>query len=163
MSEITKRPLYSVSAGDLGIDPKTVEEKLCETLELSSKWGAVLLLDEADVFLEKRHPRDVKRNALVSIFLRHLEYYQGILILTTNQVAQCDTAFESRVHISIRYPELDESARRQIWKVFLRKLKDTTQNATVDIAEEDISWLARLEVNGRQVSLTRLRKCFDTN
>ena len=154
VAEITKRPLYSVSAGDLGIDPKTVEKTLCETLELSSKWGAVLLLDEADVFLQKRHPQDIKRNALVSIFLRQLEYYQGILILTTNQIAQCDIAFESRVHIPIEYPELDESARRQIWAVFLRKLREAQQNAAADITEEDVSQLAKLEANGRQVSST---------
>jgi len=55
----------------------------------------VLLLDEADVFLYQRGSNDVMRNALVSIFLRQLEYYQGILFLTTNMIAQCDMAFES--------------------------------------------------------------------
>lgn len=160
VAEITKRPLYSVSAGDLGIDPQTVDKTLSEILEQSHKWNAVLLLDEADVFLQQRHPQDVKRNALVSIFLRRLEYYQGILILTTNRIAQCDAAFESRVHISIQYPDLNESTRRKIWTTFLRKLREAQQNAAVDISEEDVSRLAKIEVNGRQVCSTFNQRCY---
>ena len=64
-------------------------------------WDVVLLLDEAEVFLQKRSPTDVKRNALVSIFLRQLEYYQGILVLTTNLIEQCDPAFESADHLVV--------------------------------------------------------------
>ncbi|KAL8726754.1 MAG: hypothetical protein Q9181_005933, partial [Wetmoreana brouardii] len=40
----------------------------------------------ADVFLEQRESHDISRNALVSIFLRMSEYFQGILFLTTNRV-----------------------------------------------------------------------------
>lgn len=49
----------------------------------------VVLLDEADVFLEERDMKDLKRNALVSVFLRALEYYDGILMLTSNRVGTC--------------------------------------------------------------------------
>ncbi|KAF4476662.1 ATP-dependent zinc metalloprotease FtsH 2 [Colletotrichum fructicola] len=154
VAELTKRPLYSVSAGDLGIDPETVDKRLSEVLEQSHKWNAVLLLDEADVFLQQRESHDIKRNALVSIFLRQLEYYQGILILTTNQIAQCDAAFESRVHISHEYPDLDETARRQIWEMFLRRLKDVQKGVAIDVTEEDISHLAKIKMNGRKIKNT---------
>jgi SpoVK/Ycf46/Vps4 family AAA+-type ATPase len=93
--KVTRRPLYCVSAGELGTDAKTVDKALIQILELAQTWKAVLLLDEADVFLFQRSSSDVVRNALVSIFLRQLEYYQGILFLTTNMIAQCDAAFES--------------------------------------------------------------------
>ena len=154
VAEITKRPLYSVSAGDLGVHPETVDTKLSEALELSSKWNAVLLLDEADVFLQQRTAKDVNRNALVSIFLRQLEYYQGILILTTNRIGQCDTAFWSRVHLTIQYGELDESSRKTIWSTFVRNLRDAS--VAVDIGERDFSQLAKIDVNGRQVSTTSI-------
>lgn len=72
-----------------------VDKQLTLILELSHRWSAVLLLDEADVFLQERDTKDVARNALVSIFLRQLEYFQGILILTTNRIGDCDPAFES--------------------------------------------------------------------
>lgn len=35
--------------------------------------------------MEERVPSDLARNALVSVFLRALEYYDGILILTSNR------------------------------------------------------------------------------
>lgn len=78
-----------VSAGDLGTDSRYLEAELQKILDICHAWGAILLLDEADVFLEKRNMHDIHRNALVSIFLRQLEYFQGILFLTTNRVQVC--------------------------------------------------------------------------
>ena len=56
----------------------------------------VVLLDEADVFLEERDMKDLKRNALVSVFLRALEYYDGILMLTSNRVGTCMSSPQTR-------------------------------------------------------------------
>lgn len=95
VAEITHKPLYAVSAGELGTTPDHVESKLTEVLDLAQLWDAVLLLDEAEVFLQQRNAVDINRNALVSIFLRQLEYYKGIMILTTNMAEQVDRAFES--------------------------------------------------------------------
>lgn len=86
ISELLKCPLYMVSAGELGTDSRYLENELQKILDICHAWGAILLLDEADVFLEKRNMHDIHRNALVSIFLRQLEYFQGILFLTTNRV-----------------------------------------------------------------------------
>ena len=61
-----------MSAGDLGLDPSGIEESLNLVLDMVSKWNAVLLLDEADVFLEARSSNDLERNKMVSIFLRVL-------------------------------------------------------------------------------------------
>ena len=96
IAELLKCPLYMVSAGELGTDPRVLERSLTDILDIAHSWGAVLLLDEADVFLEKRSIHDIHRNALVSIFLRLLEYFQGILFLTTNRVETFDDAFQSR-------------------------------------------------------------------
>jgi AAA+ superfamily predicted ATPase len=89
ISELLKCPLYMVSAGELGTDSRYLESELQKILDICHAWGAILLLDEADVFLEKRNMHDIHRNALVSIFLRQLEYFQGILFLTTNRVEVC--------------------------------------------------------------------------
>ena len=45
-----------------------------------------LLLDEADVFLQRRAELTLERNRLVAVFLRKLEYYDGVLFLTANLV-----------------------------------------------------------------------------
>jgi hypothetical protein len=60
-----------------------------------------MLLDEADVFLAKRNRDDYQRNSIVSVFLRMLKYYTGLLFLTSNHVGTFDEAFKSRIHISL--------------------------------------------------------------
>jgi SpoVK/Ycf46/Vps4 family AAA+-type ATPase len=139
-------PLYTMSAGDLGIEPAEVEDSLQDILEMVEKWKAILLLDECDVFLEARTSHDLERNKLVSIFLRTLEYYKGILFLTTNRVSNMDAAFQSRIHVSMAYPDLTATSRRHIWANFLQ----LSQQAS-EISEADLDELAEVGLNGRQI------------
>lgn len=150
-AEVTKRPLYCISAGELGSSPEVVDKALTQILELAQRWKAVVLLDEADVFLSQRKEINVERNALVSIFLRQLEYYQGIMFLTTNLVSQCDAAFESRIHFTVHYPPLCRVSRRQIWKTFVNKTSDACQCL---ISDAEIDALAQETLNGRQIKNT---------
>lgn len=78
VAEIAEKPLYLATCGDIGTEPGEVEIYLESVLTLGKIWGCVVLLDEADVFLEQRSLDDLRRNALVSVFLRVLEYYEGI-------------------------------------------------------------------------------------
>lgn len=94
VAEVTSRPLYQVSTGELGIDADKVDKRLGMILEITRRWGCVLLIDEADVFLATRGI-DLARDTLVSIFLRRLEYFRGVLILTTNRKSEIDPAFQS--------------------------------------------------------------------
>jgi len=59
--------------GELGTTINELEDKLRNILEVACHWDAVILLDEADIFLEKRTDNDIQRNAMVGIFLRLLE------------------------------------------------------------------------------------------
>ncbi|KAF5569175.1 TOB3 (member of AAA-ATPase family) [Fusarium phyllophilum] len=140
------RPLYNMSAAELGDVAQEVEQKLDCALELSTRWGAVLLLDECDVFLERRTTSDIKRNKLVSIFLRLLEYFEGVMFLTTNRVSAFDPAFESRIHLTIHYPNLDYTSRLHIWKTFVGICNDGNS-----ISEDELDKLAAVELNGRQI------------
>jgi AAA+ superfamily predicted ATPase len=151
ISELLKCPLYMVSAGELGTDPRTLEAELQKILDIAHAWGAVLLLDEADVFLEKRTIQDIHRNALVSIFLRLLEYFQGILFLTTNRVETFDDAFQSRIHIALRYGELSTKAKKAVFKMFIERVRLLEGIDTMPFKEEDYNSLARHNLNGRQV------------
>lgn len=156
IADYLKRPLYVVSAGDLGTDSRTLERELQNILDVAHSWGAVLLLDEADVFLEKRTLSDVHRNSLVSIFLRLLEYFQGIIFLTTNRVETFDDAFVSRIHLSLRYGDLTQKAKKAVWKMFLDKVKNMEGMQVEGITDHDLDLLARRNLNGRQIkNLTR--------
>lgn len=103
-----------VCAGDLGNDAEPLEHNLSEITSLAHRWRANILLDEADVYLEQRSSQDIRRNGLVSVFLRHLEYFQGIMFLTTNRVTTFDDAFQSRIHFSIKFGSLSQRARNEI-------------------------------------------------
>lgn len=138
VAETMKVPLYMVGAGDLGDTPSEVEKTLNNILEMVTKWKAVLLLDEADVFLEARSTHDLERNKLVSIFLRLLEYYEGVLFLTTNRMENIDAAFESRIHLSLQYDELDEASRKHIWETFLARAEGASNGANKEEANEGV-------------------------
>ncbi len=122
-----------------------MERRLGEILGLCGGWNALVLIDEADVFLEKRATSDVLRNAMVCVMLRLCEYHQGILFLTTNRVTEFDPAFESRVTVALKYDHLTEAARTQIWKNLTNRL---TCDKSPDL---DFEKLGKFILNGRQI------------
>lgn len=140
-----------ISAGEIGTTAEKLEAQLPLIFQRAEKWNAVL--DEADVFLEQRSPHDVHRNAMVSIFLRELEYYQGIMFLTTNRVKEIDDAIASRIHLPLKYKSLGLDARRGIWKSFLKEA--ITREGPPCYNSEELEILARKDFNGRQVMFSR--------
>src|SRR5699024_4909698 len=72
-AEVSHRPLYSIHTGTLGINPESIRKNLETAFERAKRWDAVLLLDEADVFVLQRG-MELEQNAIVAEFLRTLEY-----------------------------------------------------------------------------------------
>lgn len=60
----------------------------------------------------------------IGVFLRMLEYYNGILFLTTNRLGDFDEAFASRIHMSLFYPELDEHKTKKVFKLNLNLIQE---------------------------------------
>ncbi|KAI8309739.1 hypothetical protein K4K61_001381 [Colletotrichum sp. SAR11_59] len=112
--------------------------------ELAARWGAVLLIDECDAYLEQRSDSSSQRNRLVSRFLRELEYYSSLLFLTTNREKSLDPAVHSRVHLTINYPALDEPSRQKVWMTFLGKTRSKLSN-------EELAALSSIEIDGRKI------------
>ncbi|KAI1739152.1 AAA family ATPase [Xylaria scruposa] len=156
VAELAERPLYRVTCGDIGTDPESVERYLESVLYIGTIWKAVVLLDESDVFLEEREKTDLQRNALVSVFLRVLEYYEGILILTSNRVGIFDEAFKSRVQLTLHYPPLDAKGRWQIWDNFIRLLQKQQEQATTQASNRNTGL-----ADGEQVNTEELRDKID--
>ncbi|KAH9227453.1 hypothetical protein K456DRAFT_1775146, partial [Colletotrichum gloeosporioides 23] len=168
VAEVAQKPLYRITGGDMGIRAEDIERNLERVLTLGTAWDCVVLLDEADIFLEKRTTESLKRNALISVFLRILEYYNGILFLTSNRVESFDEAFRSRIQIVIRYDTLSKRSRLQIWKNFLKLLEAKAHRGRAldheppyPIDLEDVQMkiheLAEEDMNGRQI-----RNAFST-
>jgi hypothetical protein len=121
-SEIIKRPLYRVHSGQLGLNVSAMETALKEALLRAQRWGAVMLIDEADVYI-KRRDDDMTMNAVVGVFLRVLEYFNGLLFLTTNRTDDIDEAIVSRCIAIIKYSAPDAAARERIWIVMLKQFE----------------------------------------
>lgn len=160
MSEMLKVPLYHISAAGLGTDAATIDEKLREILKLTARWNAVLLLDEADLFLEQRTSNNIEHNAIVSTFLQTLEYHEGVLCMTTNRPHTLDRAILSRVHLNLALPDLDAGARKAIWRRFAvakmqegldEDVQDHSRLHGVDLTEDELEVLAQSELDGRQI------------
>jgi len=124
IAEANGKPLFSITVGDLGMTPEKLETSLREIFRLASIWNCILLLDEVDTFFSQRSKADTAttKNALVSVFLRVLDYYDGILFLTTNRAGVLDEAFKSRIHYKIYYPELSLEQSLDIWKLNIQRV-----------------------------------------
>jgi len=83
------------------------------------------------------------------VLLRVLEYYEGILFLTTNRVETIDHAFKSRIHLSIAYPPLSADARGELWTSFiLRANRGQTPEWLTTVF---LGYLTEKKVNGREI------------
>ncbi|KAG4254025.1 hypothetical protein FPRO03_06365 [Fusarium proliferatum] len=134
IADRTHRPLFYLQAEDLGINAAALGANIKKVFEMATEWNAVILLDEADVFMAERNPNDIHRNELVSIFLRELEYYRGIIFLTTNLYHTIDTAFRSRVSLHLLFKSLTREARETVWRKFLQRLPES--NRITDVTDE---------------------------
>lgn len=163
ISELLHKPLYSISVGELGTTTDTLEKKLSTILEIANSWSAVILIDECDIFLEKRTNNDIDRNAMTAIFLRLLERHQGVLFLTTNRVESLDEAFRSRISVIIKYDELDKVSRTQIWKNLLKAANVDIDTKTIDLLSE-VKTTDDKHINGRQIkNAIRMAQCIAHN
>ncbi|CAG8919072.1 unnamed protein product [Penicillium salamii] len=138
VAEQFRKPLFQITCGDLGTTSKEVEKALETTFALANRWDCILLLDEADVFLSRRTKEDFQRNGLVAVFLRVMEYYAGILFLTTNRVGDFDEAFTSRIHVSLWYKPLDDVKTANIFKLNLELIKERFIRKGRKIAIEEV-------------------------
>lgn len=166
-SEITHRPLYKINSGQLGIAPSEVEDNLEAILRRAERWNAVLLIDEADVYIRERG-NDMEQNAVVAAFLRTLEYFHGLLFMTTNRVHDIDDAIASRCIASILYEIPNKESAAKIWRVLAKEFDLALSDELIDeltdkfpeMSGRDIKELLRL--TGRFVNIKNMELTIDS-
>lgn len=144
-SEVMNRPLYTVQASQLGTNEKDLEERLQSVLRRAERWNAILMIDEADVYVRARG-EDIQQNAIVGVFLRVLEYYRGVLFLTTNKPVDIDDAIISRLTAHIRYHLPTGDLLKKIWEVLSAQFKVALSDATLE--QLMVAWP---EISGRTI------------
>lgn len=128
------------------------ERALQRLLKLATMWQAVVLLDEADVFLEGRSdsPGEAsEHNALVAVLLKYLEYFGGIILLTSNLVRVFDTAMKSRIHLALEYHPPDSKMMRRIWADAVSAIPESERELDVD---RDLDEFLVDRLNGREIA-----------
>jgi hypothetical protein len=152
-AEEIEKPLYVVQCSQLGTNENNVEKELQHVLDRASRWRAILLIDEADVYVHERGD-SIQQNAIVGVFLRVLEHYRGVLFLTSNRSTVIDDAVMSRATAWIRYDYPNQENLAKIWQVLSKQYK-------AELSDQLIGQLVREfpKVSGRNVkNLLKLAK-----
>lgn len=144
IAEKLQKPLYKVSAGELGAKTWEIENTLKNICECAERWDAIILMDEADTFLSTRDAVSIERNAMVAMFLKQLEYFNGTLFLTTNMLDNIDPAIRSRILQTIKFVDLTADERANIWDNLL-KIQD------VKLDKKQLEDLGKYDINGRLI------------
>lgn len=135
-AEEIEKPLYIVQCSQLGTNEEALEKQLSKVLTRASRWSAILLIDEADVYVRTRGD-DIQQNAIVGVFLRVLEYYRGVLFLTSNRETEIDDAVMSRATAWIQYGKPDTKELELLWHVLAKQYKvGLTVNEAQMLVEE---------------------------
>lgn len=110
---------------------------------------------------EKRGETTLTGTPSSLFFYAALEYYSGILFLTTNRIGSFDEAFKSRIHISLYYAPLDEAQTFKVWVTNLNRLRRS--NSDICFQESEIEAFARAHwQDGKRWNGRQIRNAFQT-
>ncbi|KAH8648221.1 hypothetical protein BGZ60DRAFT_390670, partial [Tricladium varicosporioides] len=140
------RKLLTVLLDNIGInsDLQNLKSRAEFYFHFGHKWQCALVLDDASSLINRRTNHDVERNGKVAVFLRCLEYYGGMLFITTSGVGMIDEAYKSHIHMSLYLPPATKDSTLQMWEKYI-------ENATTDhrifISEDDHAKILQIAEN----------------
>ena len=148
-----------------------IEKNLRKIFLLAKRWGCVLLLDEADVFVMRRGT-NIEQNAIVAEFLRTLEYFDGLLFMTTNRPDDIDDGILQRCAAIIKYDAPTPAHAAAIWRVMANQFGEDINDEFIEelvvnfpgITPRDIKMLFRLALRvaraaSKPLSIAVFREC----
>ncbi|KAL8860659.1 MAG: hypothetical protein Q9178_003012 [Gyalolechia marmorata] len=156
IANYTRQPVLSLSGSDIEGRPST-ETKLQHWFDLAKAWDALILIDEADIFLTWRQPDNLDRNILVETFLRTIESFSGLLFLTTNRIGLLDLAINSRIDIAIHFKEFDFESQKKLWLQYFELINSGKTETRVYIKPAVIDkfladdWVKENSLSGREI------------
>lgn len=160
VSEAIGLPLYKVQCSQLGVSPDNIEENLEYVMDNAKRWNAILLIDEADVYIRERGS-DIEQNAVVGVFLRILEYSNNITFMTTN-IPSIDDAILSRATAIVQYSKPTGDDAFKIFSILCKNFD--IQFSDIDRQEEFIKFFKENNFSGRDIkSILKLVKMKITN
>ena len=143
-AEYLKLPLYRINVGDLGTNSEHMESILSRIFALTDRWNAIILIDEVDIFIEERNDYNIVHNAMVSTFMKVLDYNNSIIFLTTNRLKSIDSAVKSRINLLLNYTDLCRKDRSNVWTGLLKQW-------SINLSVGTIQELSEYKINGREI------------
>jgi hypothetical protein len=163
----------SLRCRDIGTEDLPVEENLAKWLRLAERWGAIIFIEEAEMYLEKRMITDYNGNRLVTgetdsryklaaagspvltyvlfvAFYRSIDDFRGLLMLSATRIGCFDDAVLSRIHMIIPYENLGFVQARKIWELFLERSDLTVSSEAMRYVLENEDMVA-IKWNGREI------------
>lgn len=103
----------------------------------SNEKAPILLFNEADAIFSKRIENversvDQMNNSIQNIILEEMENIDGILIATTNLLANLDPAFERRFIFKVEFKLPEKDSRAKIWKSMVPSLSEEEASLLAD-------------------------------
>jgi DNA polymerase III delta prime subunit len=149
LAEYLEMPFYPFDAVEAGTAPEILEDSLRQVADRAKRWGALVLWDEAEIYLENRHEADRGSNALVAVTLRYLESFEGgMLVIATNRPFLIDEGINSRIPVKIAFPPMTKEKRKELWLAHVPKEMALD---TETLRDEDLERLAEAQIDGRQI------------
>jgi AAA+ superfamily predicted ATPase len=84
------------------------------------------------------------------VFLKHLEFFSGIVFLTTNRIKAFDPAMKSRIHLAIGYSSPESNMRAQLWRSFLARIPQNEM--ALDLQNMSYDDVVEEKLNGREIA-----------
>ena len=133
------------------------EKILSEVFYAAQTTQSVLLLEEAEVFLQNRS--NIQQNYAhkwVNHLLNLIENYTGILILTTNHAQMIDPAFARRIDTKTTFKEPNKDQSIKILKLLLEPDAPLASDLDFNIALEGIDMTGGLLRNAVERLITKM-------
>jgi hypothetical protein len=155
LADNTKRPLITLTPSELPSDAVEATARVKSLLYLASRWTAILQVQEADFLFEKpeRESRgNLGLNPLRAAFLREVQYFDSVMIMTTARIGWADEEVLQIIHLPIYFRELNNEGRTKVWQMMLKRCGDEddieVEYDTKRMAEKEWS---KLSLNAKQI------------
>ena len=88
-----------------------------------------------------------------SVLLREVEYFKGVLIMTTNRVQAFDPAILSRIHHAVNFLEPSKEHEARVWQLWERASqgRGESSRAIKHWVEGLIKNIKRVPLSGREI------------
>jgi len=148
LAEYLEMPFYPFDSSDLGSSPSDLEAGLKQVGARAKRWNALMLWDEAEIYIENRNESGWGSHAFVAVSLQYLESFQGgMLVIATNRPFTIDEGINSRIPVKIALPAASPEKRKKIWLAHL----PPQMSFEPELSEKDLERLSQIPLDGRQI------------